>query len=545
MPDNQDFPASRGPRGDQGHLAVAAAAGNARSATVERWADRQPAAVAVEDDRGQITYRTWVRLANHLADGLAELGVREGTRVAVRTRVRREWFVINRALAELGAEQVAVNWRLTPPEVRHIVTDSGAMMLLSDDPDPGRLRAALPGDVVIVTVGRASLDGFARYEDLLNTKNSRARNSRRGARAGEAPLIIYTSGTTGRPKGVRTRDRVHDDPGVYGEHVRSLMCGPPVDPGARTLLSLPLHHSAGPIAASLTHLAGGSLYATDRFDAEDVLRVIARHRISHWYAVPTMLAYLKALPAPVIARYDTSSLQSVVVGGAATPPALKDWFTATFGTDLLWETYGCTEAGMITRLSPEDQRRKRGSVGVPYAHVEVRVVDQQWSALAPGETGDIAVRSPSVIGRYLGQEPLGEHALSADGFFRTGDIGHLDADGYLFITDRATDVIIAGGVNIYPAEIEAVLVEHPDVLQAAVAGVPEDTFGEQPKAWIQLRHGSPVTAADIKDFCQGRLAPYKQPRQVEFVEDLPRNAMGKVTRSVLRDRAWQNKERKI
>jgi long-chain acyl-CoA synthetase len=235
-------------------------------------------------------------------------------------------------------------------------------------------------------------------------------------------------------------------------------------------------------------------------------------------------------------------LTALNTGAAPVPHSLKEWIVERLGEDILWESYGASEAGMITYAAPEHQLAKPGTSGIPYDGVEVAIVDSDWNRLPPGATGEIAVNTPVVIDRYLGHDRLADDALK-DGFYRTGDIGHLDEDGFLYITDRVKDMIVAGGVNIYPAEIEKVLVEHPSVVDAAVIGIPQDDFGEQPLAFVVPSAHNGLTAADLAAFVGDRLASYKHPRAYKFVDSLPLNPMGKVLKTELRAPYWQGRER--
>jgi long-chain acyl-CoA synthetase len=290
--------------------------------------------------------------------------------------------------------------------------------------------------------------------------------------------------------------------------------------------------------------AGGTAVLLDPYDAREALRLIETHRVEAWAGVPTMLLRIQSLPDEVFRNYDLSSLKILSTGAAPVPQSLKHWIVERLGHGLLWEAYGVTEAGMICCAEPEHQLTKPGTSGLPYDGVEVAIVDEDWTRLPTGATGEIAVDTPLVLERYLGREPLGEDTIK-DGYYRTGDIGHLDEDGFLFVTDRKKDMIVAGGVNIYPAEIEAALVAHPDVVEAAVIGIPQETFGEQPLAFVLAKRTSGLTEADLAAFLEGRLAAYKRPRRYSFVEDLPRNPMGKVLKHELRRPFWEGRERAV
>jgi long-chain acyl-CoA synthetase len=226
------------------------------------------------------------------------------------------------------------------------------------------------------------------------------------------------------------------------------------------------------------------------------------------------------------------------------PQSLKKWIIARLGEGILWEAYGASEAGMISYTPPKYQLAKSGTSGIPYDGVEIAIVDESWNRLAAGQTGEIAANTPVVIDRYLGRDELGEDAIR-DGFYRTGDVGHLDQDGFLFITDRIKDMIVAGGVNIYPAEIEKVLVQHPAVVDAAVIGIPQDDFGEQPMAFIVAAPAAELTEEGVLEFLRGRLASYKKPRRFAFVDQVLVNPMGKVLKNVLRAPYWEGRDRHV
>jgi long-chain acyl-CoA synthetase len=309
-------------------------------------------------------------------------------------------------------------------------------------------------------------------------------------------------------------------------------------------MTLPVHHGAGPAVATGACARGGAVIVLDPYDPEEALRLIDRHRVQVWTSVPTMLLRIQALADVVVDRYDLSSITALSTGAAPVPQSLKEWIVDRLGGGVLWEAYGASEAGMISYAAPEHQLTRPGTSGIPYDGVEIAIVDDDWNRLPNGVTGEIAVNTPTVLTGYLGREPLGENTVK-DGFYRTGDVGHLDADGFLFITDRIKDMIVAGGVNIYPAEIEKALVEHPHVIDAAVIGIPEPDFGEQPLAFIVGDPGVELTADDLLSFLDGRLASFKNPRRFEFVGELPLSPMGKVVKTELRAPYWEGRDRRV
>ncbi len=503
----------------------------------EFWADRKPDAVAVIDRDQKLTYKQWNDMADRVADALAAHGLKAGDRIGMRFRIRTEWFVIQRAMQKLGVVQVAVNWKLTPSEAKYIITDSAAVGLACNDPDASGWADQDIG--MLITVGQPLGSPGLRYEDLLAEG---AATPRFGPL--RPNMVLYTSGTTGLPKGVPPLDPSTVDLERLMRYSASMGAVPPHPPEACVLMTLPVHHGAGPAAATAACAHGGTAVLLDPFDAEATLRLIELHRVQVWTSVPTMVLRIQALPVEVVDRYDLSSITALTTGAAPVPQSVKEWIVDRFGPSVLWEGYGASEAGMISFTSPEHQLSKPGSSGLPYDGVEIAIVDEEWNRLPTGTTGEIAANTPMVLKNYLGRGPLGDDTLR-DGFYRTGDVGHLDEDGFLFITDRIKDMIVAGGVNIYPAEIEAALVAHPDIENASVIGIPHDDFGEQPLAFIVVRPGHSVTAADIESFLDGRLASYKHPRHYEFIDALPTSPMGKILKNELRTPYWKDRERNV
>ena len=506
--------------------------------TPEYWAAERPDAAAVICGDTVLTYRDWNDAADHVAEGLAALGLRPGDRIGMRFRLSVEWFVIQRALQKLQVAQVAVNWRLTPDEAVYILRDSGAKGLACNDID---IRGWAGHDVgVLVTTGQSAAAPGVRYEDLLTTPPATPRYG-----PARPALVLYTSGTTGRPRGVAPLDpSTITDPDRLLRYIMSVASVPPYPDSPTTLLTMPIHHGAGPQIAAATCAKGGTVVVLDPFDPKEALRLIDKHKVHAWISVPTMLLRIQKLPDDVIDRYDLSSLQSLGTGAAPVPQSLKECVVKRFGDDVLWEVYGASEAGMISYASPERQLTKPGTSGRPYDGVEVAIVDPSWNRLPAGEVGEIAVNTPVVLRNYLGGNALGEDVIK-DGFYRTGDVGYLDDEGFLFITDRIKDMIVAGGVNIYPAEIEKALVAHPQVIDAAVIGIPDDDFGEKPLAFIVTGPDAHLDEDVLRSFLQDRLANYKRPRQFVFVDELPLNPTGKVLKTELRQPYWIGRQRNV
>jgi long-chain acyl-CoA synthetase len=310
----------------------------------------------------------------------------------------------------------------------------------------------------------------------------------------------------------------------------------------RNLLGAPLNHAAGQASARATHVLGGCVYIMPRFDAREALAVIHREQITTTFMVPTMLNRIMSLPEEVRRAHAVSSVQLLTTGASPCPQSIKEQVIAYFGAECLVESYGTTEVGIIARMRPQDHLSKPGACGRPIEGVVVEIRDAQGRVLPQGEVGEIFVRTPVMIETYLNEAPPKE---LVDGFFATGDVGRFDADGFLYVIDRKKDMIIAGGVNIYPAEIEDALRRHPAVLDVAAFGVPSAEWGEEVRAAVELHEGQHVSEAALLAFLGEHLAAYKRPRVIDFLREIPRNPAGKILKSELRAPFWANADKRI
>ena len=505
----------------------------------EEWSVRTPDAIAVQFEDESLTYAEWNDRANRVADGLARAGFECGDRIGMRFRLGFAWFIVQRACQKLGVVQVTVNYRITAKEALYILQDSGAKGLACDDDDP---LAWLDHDVgTLLTQGARPSEQWLRIEDLLAAESPKVRFG-----PARPQMVIYTSGTTGYPKGVPPADppASREEQDRLDLYLNSISQRPMRPEGRRVvMLSLPVHHGAGPLAATVATATGGTTVLLSPFDAEKALWMIEQHQVNMWTAVPTMLQRIRSLPDDVLSKYDVSSMRTLVTGAAPVGSDLANWAVDYFGP-VLWETYGLSEANMIGAVGPEDKMKKPGSSARIHNGVQVAIIDSDWNELPRGEVGEIAVNTPLVLKNYIGKPPLDEETLR-NGFYRTGDVGYLDEDDYLFITDRIKDMIVAGGVNIYPAEIEKVLASHDRVLSCAVIGIPHEEFGEQPMAYIVVADGASVSEEELRQFVGRHLARFKHPRVYEFVPELPLNPTGKVLKTALREKHWEGRERRI
>jgi long-chain acyl-CoA synthetase len=521
--------------------ATAAAATGPLPATLEHWAAQQPDAIALIEGERQLSWAQWNDQADRLAGALLARGLAAGDIVVLRTQIRIEWAVIASALAKIGCALLGLNWRLTTAETRHVLNNSCAHAIVCDDADPAALLPAFEGQPPKLAI---SLDVPSPGFETLAEVMASAPPLQRYFSTGDPPLIIYTSGTTGLPKGVVLGQQVRADDPVTTEYLLDVRAKRQTVGRAVFLLTMPLHHGSGPGQLWSAQRNGALTVLQPRFDAAQTLALIAQHRATHWTGVPTMYKRIAALPPALIASHDLSSLQQLTVGAAPVSADLKLWIIDHMG-DCLHEGYGSTETGMITHITPEMQRTKPSSSGLPYRHVRIQIRDADGVVLATGQTGEIWAWTPVNIRQYLNAPALDGETLDAQGFFRTGDMGRLDEDGYLWISDRAKDMIISGGVNIYPAEIEAALLTHPALSDAAVIGIPDDEFGESVLAFCEPKPGHQVTEAELLAHCQQQLASYKRPRTIRIVQELPRNTVGKLLKRELRAPFWNTRERKV
>jgi long-chain acyl-CoA synthetase len=362
-----------------------------------------------------------------------------------------------------------------------------------------------------------------------------------GPKLPQPQSMIYTSGTTGQPKGVR-RDAPTAAQVAAAEAMRARVYG--LRPGVRALLPGPLYHSAPNVFALRAGRLGGALFLMPRFDAEGLLRLVQEQAIDSIFMVPTMFVRLLKLPAAVRERYDVSSLRHIVHAAAPCPPDVKQAMMKWWGP-VIHEYYGSTESGAVTYAAPEDALKKPGTVGQILEGALLRILDDAGNILPRGTIGEIYSRSTGSPDFSYHNKPEKRIEIERDGFITSGDVGYIDEDGYVFISDRKRDMVISGGVNIYPAEIEAALHALPGVHDCAVFGIPDDEFGEALMAVIEPQAGASIDADAIRAQLRATLADYKIPRHIELRAGLPREDSGKIFKRHLRDPYWAKSNRRI
>ena len=492
-------------------------------ATTERRVPERPA-IVFRDRR--VTYRDLGRLAGAVSGVLQQMGSGVGSRVVLMAPNVPEFGAGYLGILMAGATVVPLNPLLKAEEARYVLEDSGATAMLSLEASVPLLRAAR------ARLGRRcpilSLDGPAAGEagdaSLPEAVRAGVRAAAVSGSTEDVAVCLYTSGTTGRPKGALLSH------GNLLANVQSFRTVLHVGEDDVFLAVLPFFHAYGATVLFLEPLSmGAAIVVEPRFLPEAILRAMAQHRVTLFAGVPSMYAMLAASPQPA---GDLSSLRLCISGGAPLPVAVAEAFEAKYGIPI-YEGYGPTECAPVLTVNPPFGTRKLGSVGPPIPQVELRVVDDQGNALPPGEVGEIVARGPNVMRGYLNRPGETAEALR-DGWYHTGDLGRVDDDGYYYIVDRKTDLILVGGLNVYPREVEAVLADHPAVAEAAVVGVPDPIRGEAPKAFVILRNGYQVATLDLLQWCRQRLANYKVPRSVAVVADLPRTVTGKILKAELR-----------
>ena len=469
---------------------------------------------------------------DRLAAGLRRRGLERRDAAALVLRNRPEFFEIEGAMARLGGSAVSVSWRSTAAELKYLLGHSGAKVVFFEH-DLADVVAEAVRELPAITCDRliavdGAVPGMACYDEVLEATKNAALDVEDGA------VVIYTSGTTGRPKGAVRRFGLGQ---VLG--FAAFMDRVPLRRSDRHLCVCPLYHSTGLGFAGMSLMVGGAVVLEPEFEPVKFLRVIERERITTTALVPTMLHRLMALDPAVIRGHATESLRVMLCGGAQLPAPLARRSLEAFG-DVLYNFYGATETGLVTVATPDDLRALPGTIGRPLHGVSIRLLDGDGSIVAPGEVGELYAHSSMLVDGYHADEDATKSSMR-DGHFSVGDLATVDAAGRYMIVGRRRDMVITGGVNVYPAEVEAIIDAHPVVAQSAIVGVPDDEWGERLRAFVVLREsshaGTHAVAQELRQWCRERASGAKVPREWVFVEALPSNPTGKVLKRELRD--WQ------
>jgi long-chain acyl-CoA synthetase len=471
-----------------------------------------PDRTAVKLDDAALTYEALEAAAQHAAGLLRAAGVSGGDRVGMQLPNVPYFPIVYYGALRLGAVVVPMNPLLKGDEVAFHLSDAGARLMVGwhDFAEPARAGSDKAGaECILVEPG-----GFEKL--LADAAEVEAVEERAGA---DPAVIIYTSGTTGTPKGaVLTHANLRSGAEVGRELVDA-------GPDSVAVATLPLFHVFGMNSVmNTTVLARGLITLVPRFDPAKVLEVLERDRATTFAGVPTMYAAL--LNHPERDRYDVSALELCISGGSAMPVEVLRGFDEAFGAKIL-EGYGLSETTGMASFNLRDRERKPGSIGLPVGGTQMKVVNDDDNEVPRGEPGEIVMRGPFVMKGYWNRDEATEEVMRA-GWFHTGDVATVDDEGYFFIVDRKKDLIIRGGYNVYPREVEEVLYEHPGVLEAAVLGVPDDSLGEEVGAAVVVRDGQKVTPDELRDYVKAKVAAYKYPRVISFVDELPKGPTGKI-----------------
>ncbi len=491
---------------------------------------------AVIDDRPATRARSWSfaelsTWANRLAHLLVNLGVNPGDKVVSCGPNSAPLLAMTHAVRRAGAVGVPLNYRLTADEAVYVIDNSDAAVVYVDAEFSGliaAIRDRLPRVQEVL-----EFDGDGDMEARLVGLPDRDPGV--SAESAVGSTMIYTSGTTGRPKGALRR---RADPATLGALIAHI--------GYQSddvyLTTGPLYHSGPSGFASIAHALGNTIVVQRKFDPEDWLRLVQTHRVTTTFSAPAPIRMVCALPEEVKAAYDRSSMRRLIANAAPWSLALKQRYLADFPADSLWEVYGSTELGVDTVLAPADQLRKPGSCGLPAPGIDLKLIDDQGAEVTePNTPGELYVRNASMFETYYKADEKFEAGRLGD-FHTVGDIAYRDEEGYYYIADRKNDMIITGGMNVYPAEVEAALEQHAAIFDVAVFGIPSDDWGEGVHAVVVLEPGHDLSAEAVTAYAREHLASYKIPRSVTFADELPRTGSGKVLKRELRAPFWSVSE---
>ncbi|MFA5064755.1 MAG: long-chain-fatty-acid--CoA ligase [Dehalococcoidia bacterium] len=505
--------------------------------------NRYPKRNAIVGDDASFTYVEFNRRVNRIANNLLAGGLKKGDRLAILLMNCYQFVELIMACAKSGIIMVPVNWRFQAPEIKYVVENSDACaMIMGEEFIPTMEIAAkdikqIPADKYWVVGNKKFRNAGGLYQDLVKEGSQDEPAVKMDPE--DILCIGYTSGTTGFPKGAVTLHKTGVETAVVMnlEFVTSYMVN---------LIVMPTFHSNSINNVMASFLSGMTIhiYHLRGFNGEEILQIIDKYKVNISSMVPTMYNIILALPEEVRNKYDVSSMTTLLSSSAPISAKTKQEILSFFKNGKLYEGYGATETGVVTALRPEDQLRKLKSVGQAVFGKQIKILDPDGNEMKPGEIGEIYTRGINIFKEYL-KNPQATKAAFRGEWCAVGDMGYVDEENYLYLVDRKNDMIISGGENIYPTEVENVIYQHPSVREAAIIGVPDEFWGESVKAVVLLKDGMTATPEEIMEFTKGKLAGYKRPRSVDFVTELPMTPTGKILRRLVKEKYWQGRDNRI
>ena len=495
---------------------------------------QRPEEIAIRDEDRALTWADVDDTLNRVANGINTYPLSDERRIAVFAENCVETAMANLGGLVAGASVVPVNFHLTAEEVAYILQDAGVKLLFAGGPTVERaIEAAQLANVPAVVAWHTDADGVALWEPWLQKQSADPADESYPPR----PNLLYTSGTTGRPKGTELPPTMFAGGETVGEHLANLRMDPRGDQGVHLVVG-PMYHT-GPLSGARLLAAGVSSVILGKFDAEKTLATIEKYKVGNSVMVPTHFVRLLALPDEVKAKYDLSSLIRISHTGAKCPVDVKKSMIEWWGPVFL-DAYGASEVGTTCMITSEEWMENPGSVGKAVPPFTAVILDEDGQELGPNQEGRLYFKDETGRGVIYHNDPEKSAAAHiAPGVFTLGEIAYMNEEGYVFITDRFSDMVVSGGVNIYPAEAEQVLIEHPAILDVACIGVPHPEMGEELKA-LAIAKDAEVDSAEVLNWCRDQLSHYKCPRTLEWVDDLGRNTMGKINKRKLRAPYWEN-----
>ncbi|WP_284035499.1 long-chain-fatty-acid--CoA ligase [Neobacillus sp. 114] len=477
------------------------------------------------------TYAEVEERANRLANALMNMGLKKGDRCAVLFYNRAEWLEVHHGLAKAGIIVVPVNFRFTATEVKYVINNSRAKAIIYEE-SFSEIVEEIKEDTPSLAhyVGLGEEGKGINYDECLRSSSSD--NPEVDVRENDPLLIGYTSGTTGFPKGaVITHRKLVTNHFVFSKEFGGINCTD------KMLLIMPMFHGNSTWFVQMVALNGGTsvVFPSTGFNPEELLRIIETEKITFTSLVPTMLTMILNLPEKIKNKYDVSSLRMLLSSSAPIMSKTKEDTLKFFEGIDLYEFYGATEAGIVTLLRPVDQSRKARSVGQVVVGQEVRLLDESGNEVPVGEIGEIYVKGICVVLDEYWENPEATSEAHREDWLSIGDMARMDKEGYIYLGDRKKDLIISGGENVYPTEVENVIASHPKVYEVAVIGLYDELWGEKVHAVVELKSGEVVEEQEIIDYCRDKLAGYKIPKSVDFVEKLPKNPTGKIVRRTIKE----------